>query len=145
MVCSGSSCKWTRFRIPTVNPKLKTLTLVMIRNVALPLKLLMWSFVEVLPHLVSFLNFGSNSYWFGLSCPAHCQASFTFNLALFSAGLGFGCVACFGFVWFFVLAPATARPAEAPAPGFRQVPRPGALRLRGYLHEPGAGPGPGNY
>ena len=73
----------------------------------------MWSLLEALPQVLSLLNLGSNSYWFGLSCPAHCQASFTFNLALLVSGFGLGCLVTLAFVWAHLIGTAYLRPAEA--------------------------------
>ena len=93
----------------------------------------MWSLLEALPQVLSLLNLGSNSYWFGLSCPAHCQASFTFNLALLVSGFGLGCLVTLAFVWAHLIGTAYLRPAEASPSPRAQVSRTGAPRLFGFL------------
>ena len=96
------------------------------------------SWIGSVPQVLNFLYWGSNNFWFGLGCPAHCSGSLGYTLAILSAGFGFGAL-----VTLYAFRTSLFLPSVLPVPSGPSPPnsprglvaRPAALELRGYLHE----------
>ena len=80
---------------------------------------------------VRFLYWGSNIYWFGPACPAHCQGSLILSCALLVAGFGLGFVAC------LLLRPLDFCPApcSGETPTHKGTGPPRHLRFRGCMSQ----------
>ena len=84
--------------------------------------------------LIRFVSWGSATGWLGLSCPAHCGASWPYLLAIFLAGLSTGGLLAIGlFAWLSWISGQVTSPV---APPLHRSSSPAPLaRLQAYLHE----------
>ena len=82
--------------------------------------------LELATSLLSLVNQGSTSNWWGIGCPSHCRGP---GLGSLLAAYLFGvlsCIAIFALAYFRL---------HLPAPSLEPVLTPARRRLSGYLHE----------
>ena len=88
-----------------------------------------WWMPPWLGELIRLTWWGSQSGWWGLSCPAHCSSSWILFLSVFSAGFGFGALAVISFLWI------SAHPLPSPLAPTPPASGPRFNRLAAYVHE----------
>ena len=88
---------------------------------------------EWLPEALRLLLWGSQSGWFGLSCPAHCTSSFTLLASVFLCGLSLGALASILLLWILPFHCGLRSELIPPSPPSGLLT--GSSRLIGYLHE----------